>query len=610
MRQRNDHTNVEAHPHWLSHTNLGDHSMINAVNTLRSRRTLLVFTQFVAVAALISAAYIWAAPSTAVQANEAEFQESLDRINSYRAWIGIEPLEMHPALMDAAQSHADYYELNDGNMPGLHNQSPGAPGFTGATMSDRASHFGYDGSINENVGLSGSMVSTVDWSIQTINHRLTLIDPRYSHIGFGAVDGMETIKLGAPSWSNTAEPEWQAWPVHGTENVGHTYLGSAPSPFSNVPYPVGYPITLKYHGGGSVEFNSGTLSANGSEVSILAAQGHGWLTRNTMMILATDPLQANTMYDVQINATVNGETVSHNWSFTTGSSNTGRPTLDGAPEPPPSEPAPPQEPEVEIPGRLDSAGTAFQNTWADADGPVLMDQANRSWLWGPDTFLVGTEPYADSPGGEREIAYFDKSRMEINNPDADPSSQWFVTNGLLVRDMIRGVVQTGHQQFEEREPAQIAIAGDNLQWNPDAPTYASLREHSAMNDGHREPDRTGEEVRTWLTNDGTLHHGDDVPGGVHYAHYDETTGFNVADVFWDWISGADHYDWIYAVGHPITDPHWVYTNVDGEPTWVLAQAFQRRLLTFTPDHDPAWQLEMGNVGRHYFTWRYDEAPPH
>jgi uncharacterized protein YkwD len=595
-------------------------------------RLFRVALHLILAAAVLATAYTWITPMMNAQANDPDFEEALERINTYRSWIGIEPIRMHPSLMEAAQSHADYYALNNGQMPGLHNQTPGAPGYSGATMSERAENFGYDGSINENVGLSGSILSTVDWSIATINHRLTLIDPRYTDIGFGTVNtengGMETIKLGTESWSSTAEPAWQAWPVDGTTNVGLSYLGSAPSPFSNVPYPVGYPVTLKYHGDGPVEFHSATLTANGAEVPILSAMGDGWLTRNTMMILATDPLDPHTTYQVTIEASANGEHVTHSWSFTTGESNNVRPERNGVeptpdPEPEPEpEPSPPDEngdngdangdneAEIEIPERLQSANPAFQSTWAQADGRVHNLLSNRTWLWGPDTFLTRAESYAESPGGEREIAYFDKSRMEINNPDADSSSQWYVTNGLLVREMIEGVIQVGDQEFIQHEPAQIAIAGDNLANNPDAPTYGSLRPHSAvMNDGNRQPDRTGEAVMTRLIHNGTVHHGPEVPEGVHYGHYDDVTGFNVADVFWGWISGAEHYDWHYAVGHPITDPHWVYTLVNGDGKWVLVQAFERRLLTFTPENDPEWQLEMGNVGRHYYAWRYGEAPP-
>jgi hypothetical protein len=34
------------------------------------------------------------------------------------------------------------------------------------------------------------------------------------------------------------------------------------------------------------------------------------------------------------------------------------------------------------------------------------------------------------------------------------------------------------------------------------------------------------------------------------------------------------------------------------------QCFERRCLTYTPGNDPAWQVEAGNVGQHYYAWRY------
>ena len=46
---------------------------------------------------------------------------------------------------------------------------------------------------------------------------------------------------------------------------------------------------------------------------------------------------------------------------------------------------------------------------------------------------------------------------------------------------------------------------------------------------------------------------------------------------------------------------------DGAPLrrWdVLVQAFERRIVTYTPDNPPGWQVEMGNVGQHYHGWRY------
>lgn len=50
-------------------------------------------------------------------------------------------------------------------------------------------------------------------------------------------------------------------------------------------------------------------------------------------------------------------------------------------------------------------------------------------------------------------------------------------------------------------------------------------------------------------------------------------------------------------------------RVSGELRWVLVQAFERRILTYTPDNDPSWRVEMGNVGRHYYEWRYGTPAP-
>ncbi len=82
------------------------------------------------------------------------------------------------------------------------------------------------------------------------------------------------------------------------------------------------------------------------------------------------------------------------------------------------------------------------------------------------------EPYAEAPGGQRTVQYFDKSRMEVNNPNGDRSSQWFITNGLLSKELITGQMQTGDNTFESRYSADIPVAGDPDDAN--GPTYATL----------------------------------------------------------------------------------------------------------------------------------------
>ncbi|MBN9391285.1 MAG: CAP domain-containing protein, partial [Chloroflexi bacterium] len=55
--------------------------------------------------------------------------------------------------------------------------------------------------------------------------------------------------------------------------------------------------------------------------------------------------------------------------------------------------------------------------------------------------------------------------------------------------------------------------------------------------------------------------------------------------------------------------YWSTFNVGGQSKQVLVQLFQRRILTYTPSNPAGWQVEMGNIGLHYFNWRYNGQAP-
>ncbi|RIK43187.1 MAG: hypothetical protein DCC58_09960 [Chloroflexi bacterium] len=266
-----------------------------------------------------------------------------------------------------------------------------------------------------------------------------------------------------------------------------------------------------------------------------------------------------------------------------------------------------------------AANDAFNATWARSDKPVADGVANRTWLWGPGPINnIEVEPYAESPGGMREVRYYDKARMEVTHPDGDPSNPWYVTNGLLVWELIHGKVQLGDYTFEERAPAEINVAGDLDA--PNAPTYATMQlllYVPAFNAGETliyRIDRDGE-----ITQDPTL------------AAYGATTAFHVqqpgldhqvASPFWEFmnssgtiwdgeafVDGPLHDNPFYATGFPLTEAYWTTVLLAGEPTDVLVQCFERRCLTWTPDNPDGWQVEAGNVGQHYALWRSSWEPP-
>jgi hypothetical protein len=261
---------------------------------------------------------------------------------------------------------------------------------------------------------------------------------------------------------------------------------------------------------------------------------------------------------------------------------------------------------------------AFLRKWERADRPVTTGQVNRPWLWGPVSFAAALESYAQGKNGQREVQYFDKARMEINNPGGDRDSRFFVTNGLLVVEMISGRVQTGDAQFEsgQRPPAQIPVAGDVN--SPDALTYASLAPVASLNNDKPAADRTGQGVTATLNRAGQVGDDPSKPGQVKIVRYEPTLGHNIPNVFWDFMNATGPVyngrfgtqspdqilDWVTDLGYPITEPYWTNVKVAGVSRSVLVQAFQRRVLTYVADNPAGWQVEMGNVGRQYYDWRY------
>src|SRR5262249_955527 len=59
-------------------------------------------------------------------------------------------------------------------------------------------------------------------------------------------------------------------------------------------------------------------------------------------------------------------------------------------------------------------------------------------------------------------------------------------------------------------------------------------------------------------------------------------------------------------GLPVSEPYWTRAVVGGTEKWVLVQLFERRVLTYTPSNVDPFKVEMGNIGQHYYRWRYPQ----
>jgi hypothetical protein len=259
---------------------------------------------------------------------------------------------------------------------------------------------------------------------------------------------------------------------------------------------------------------------------------------------------------------------------------------------------------------------AMYDTWYPTDYPVATGSVVRTWLWGTDPpGEYAYEAYVEAQHGVRLVYYYDKSRMEITDPLMNRGERWYITNGLLVNELITGEMQIGDGEFETRQPAQVNVAGD-----PDdelGPTYASF---AGVLDAP--PLAQGQVIIETLSRNGQTGSDDRFTAYDVWAEYlEESTGHRVADVFWDYLNSTGPvaygdelifdllFDpWFYATGLPITEAYWSEVTVAGQVRDVLMQCFERRCMTYTPENDPAWRVEMGNVGLHYHAWRYDAAP--
>src|SRR5579884_2015776 len=155
-------------------------------------------------------------------------------------------------------------------------------------------------------------------------------------------------------------------------------------------------------------------------------------------------------------------------------------------------------------------------------------------MWGPSADSGALqEAYAEAPGGMRTVQYFDKSRMEINNPNGDPTSPWYVTNGLLASELISGDMQFGDATFRHFAPAAVDVAGDPS--DPNAPTYASFS--GLLN---APPATTGSVVEQQLNRDGSTQLNSTMASFYHViiAAQSSVTNHSIALPFWNFMNST------------------------------------------------------------------------
>jgi hypothetical protein len=86
------------------------------------------------------------------------------------------------------------------------------------------------------------------------------------------------------------------------------------------------------------------------------------------------------------------------------------------------------------------------------------------------------------------------------------------------------------------------------------------------------------------------------------SHPDATTHHNIPKAFCDFRARVG----LSSIGYAIAEPFWSTVNVGGTQKDVLIQAFQRRVLIYTPTNYDPFKVECSNIGQLYYQWRYGQ----
>jgi len=290
--------------------------------------------------------------------------EVSNAVTAIRQGAGPGLFVQNTALDTAASSHASFLVNNDllqpgylnvlqaGNIYGGHFENSALPGFTGASPQARATAAGYIGTVSEIMTFGASTgTGCVDSLGNSVYHLIDLISP-FIDVGISFNPGSGSgsacaIVLGVASSTLGQLPATGLvfYPYDLQTGVPPNYYNSAevPDPAPDLTQamqtPLGHPVAVSLYtlanptlSGSDIVIHDFTITPNAGAARVLANTGVSsdgpTLTVDSVIpragfvvLLPTAPLAASTLHDVSFSATVKGQLVNLNWSFTTGAAN-------------------------------------------------------------------------------------------------------------------------------------------------------------------------------------------------------------------------------------------------------------------------------------------------
>ncbi|MGZ8357913.1 MAG: CAP domain-containing protein [Telluria sp.] len=259
--------------------------------------------------------------------------DGMNWINYRRAQAGMPVLVRNELIERAAQGHSDYQKANNTI---THDQTPGKPGFTGATLGERLAAAGY--TFANTTYAHGEVISATsngsgfymaDELITAIYHRFVIFEPKFREIGTGAATTSAGYTYFTSDFATRngygpgiGSGKIVTWPANGATRVTANFFSDyeAPDPVAGV-NEVGYPISVHSDIDTVLAVQGFTIRPRGGADLAVKLLKRGddpnTTTRSAAAIVPLAVLRPNTTYDVTFSGSVGNTSVNHNWSFTT-----------------------------------------------------------------------------------------------------------------------------------------------------------------------------------------------------------------------------------------------------------------------------------------------------
>ncbi len=286
--------------------------------------------------------------------------EAINYLNEIRKNTGMIEYTTNNSLDQSAYNHSRY--LGNNNLI-THDEISGYNYFTGTTPSDRAVYAGYNSrSVGENIATASSEKESIDNLFTAIYHRIGFLSFIYNEIGFGQYDNIYTYNMGNSGYAHLCEnnndtsgqyyynicadlhkkvprddynsvknsmynsnPDVVVFPYDHATDIPPVFYEESPDPLPNHSMS-GNPVSIHLNPklGDSITLNSLTLRESSTNTLISnsfvmkkANDPNEKFTLRDYALFPYERLDWGTTYTANATYTIDGNSHSKNWSFTT-----------------------------------------------------------------------------------------------------------------------------------------------------------------------------------------------------------------------------------------------------------------------------------------------------